>query len=179
MTSAEYEALITDIPEYPEPGVTFKDITTWLKDVDGFAAAVDDIADHFRSMGITKVVGSEARGFMIGAPVAYALHAGFVPARKPGKLPRETMSQTYELEYGHDTLEVHLDAFDKDDVVLIVDDLAATGGTMMAQIKLVQASGAKLAGIAYMIELTTLDPRTKIGKLTDCEMYSLVDVTEY
>jgi len=179
MASFDYESLIKDLPDYPEPGVTFKDITPWLGDAEGFAAAVNEIADHYREMGITKVVGSEARGFMIAAPVAYALHAGFVPARKPGKLPRETFSQTYELEYGHDTLEMHIDALSKDDVVLIVDDLAATGGTMMAQMKMVKKSGAKLAGVAYMIELSTLNARPKLLEIEDCDIFALVDVTEY
>ena len=104
MAAFDFESLITDIPDHPEPGVVFKDITTLLKDPDGFAAVVDALADHFAGRGVTKVVGAEARGFMIGAPVAYRLHAGFVPARKPGKLPRETFSQSYDLEYGADSL---------------------------------------------------------------------------
>ena len=135
MAAFDFESLITDIPDHPEPGVVFKDITTLLKDPDGFAAVIDGIADHFAGRGITKVVGAEARGFMIGAPVAYRLHAGFVPARKPGKLPREVVSESYALEYGTDELQIHADAISADDVVLLVDDLVATGGTAVAQVK--------------------------------------------
>ena len=110
MTTHEYEKLIVDVPDYPEPGVIFKDITPLVADSEGFTSLINDIADHYRDAGVTKVVGAEARGFMIGAPVAYKLGAGFVPARKPGKLPRETRSQEYDLEYGTDKLEIHEDA---------------------------------------------------------------------
>ena len=124
----------------------FKDITPLLADKDGFAAVVDSIAAHFEGRGVTKVVGAEeARGFMVGAPVARALNAGFVPARKPGKLPREAFSESFELEYGTDTLQIHVDAITSDDVVLIVDDLVATGGTANAQARLVKRAGAKLS----------------------------------
>ena len=176
MAQVDYEALITDIPDFPKPGVVFKDITTLLKDPEGFGAVVDDIAGHFADAGITKVVGAEARGFMIGAPVAYKLGAGFVPARKPGKLPRETRQQEYELEYGFDALEIHMDALSEDDVVLIVDDLVATGGTAVAQAKLVEATGAKLAGLAFLMELAFFNPRDVIAQATDVEVYSLVKV---
>ena len=172
----EYTDLIYDLPDYPEPGVVFKDITPLLGDPEGFESVVDGIANEFRDVGVTKVIGSEARGFMIGAPVAYALHAGFVPARKPGKLPRETVSQSYELEYGHNTLEIHADALTPDDVVLIVDDLCATGGTIVAQVKMVEKLGAKLAGIAYLMELTFLNPREKLAAVTDAKIVSLVNV---
>lgn len=121
MAAYDFEGHITDIPDYPEKGVVFKDITTLLKEPEGFHAAIDAIADHFKGAGITKVVGAEARGFLIGAPVAYRLGAGFVPARKPGKLPREVRTESYELEYGTDELQMHVDALDKDDVVLIID----------------------------------------------------------
>ena len=176
MAQVDYEALITDIPDFPKPGVVFKDITTLLKDSEGFGAVVDDIAGHFANAGITKVVGAEARGFMIGAPVAYKLGAGFVPARKPGKLPRETRQQEYELEYGFDALEIHLDALSEDDVVLVVDDLVATGGTAVAQAKLVADAGAKLAGMAFLMELAFFNPRALIAEETDVEVYSLVKV---
>ena len=172
----DYTKLIVDLPDYPEPGVVFKDITPLLGDPDGFASIIDDIADAFKDAGVTKVMGSEARGFMIGAPVAYALHAGFVPARKPGKLPRETIAQHYALEYGHNTLEIHKDALTPDDVVLIVDDLCATGGTLVAQVNLVKELGATLAGIAYLMELTYLDPRSKLEAVTDAPIVSLVNV---
>ena len=176
MTAFDYESLIYDLPDYPEPGVTFKDITPLLADADGFAAMIDEIADHFKDKGITKVVCPEARGFMVGAPVAYALHAGFVPCRKPGKLPRATLSESYALEYGTDSLEIHVDALTPDDVVLIVDDLIATGGTVAAQVKLIAHSGAKLAGMGFLMELAFLNPRELISGVTDVEMFSLVKV---
>ena len=176
MASLDLNSLIVDIPDYPEPGVVFKDITTLLKDPEGFAEVVDRIADYFADRGITKVVGAEARGFMIGAPVAYKLHAGFVPARKPGKLPRETVSESFELEYGTDSLELHTDALSSDDVVLIVDDLVATGGTANAQARLVEHFGAKLAGMGFLMELEFLHPRDAIAEQTDVEVLSLVQV---
>lgn len=177
MTKFDYESLIEDIPDYPTPGVVFKDITPLLADAEGFAALVDDIAEHYAGLGITKVVGAEARGFMVGAPVARALGAGFVPARKPGKLPRETRSQSYDLEYGTDSLEVHVDALTADDVVLIVDDLVATGGTAVAQAQLVESFGAKLVGFGFLMELDFLNPRELISQATDVEVYSLVHVS--
>lgn len=176
MTDFDYESLITDIVDYPQPGVVFKDITTLLKDPEGFHGTIDAIADHFKDAGVTKVMGAEARGFMIGAPVAYKLGAGFVPARKPGKLPREVVSETYELEYGTDELQVHADAMSSDDVVLIVDDLIATGGTAVAQVKLVEKFGAKLAGLGFLMELEFLNPRPAVAKATDAEVFSLVKV---
>ena len=139
-------------------------------------AVIDAIADHFKDAGVTKVVGAEARGFMIGAPVAYRLNAGFVPARKPGKLPRATLSEEYELEYGVDRLEIHADALCADDVVLLVDDLVATGGTAVAQIRLVQKFGARLAGLGFLMELEFLEPRTCISRATDADVFSLVKV---
>ena len=178
MPAINYDDLIAKIPDYPKPGVVFRDITTLLKDPEGFAAVIDDIAGHFADAGVTKVVGAEARGFLIGAPVAYKLGAGFVPARKPGKLPRTTRSQEYDLEYGTDTLEVHDDALAADDVVLIVDDLVATGGTAVAQAQLVESFGAKLVGFGFLMELVDLEPRKLIEKATDVEIYSLVQVHE-
>lgn len=176
MSSVDYESLIVSIPDYPEPGVIFKDITPLFADAQGMAAAIDDIADHFINKGITKVVGAEARGFMLGAPVAYRLKAGFVPARKPGKLPRATISEDYALEYGTATLELHEDALDKDDVVLIVDDLMATGGTAVAQVKLVERLGAHVGGLAFLMELEFLHPRQTIAEVTDAEVFSAVKV---
>ena len=175
----DYESLITDIPDYPKEGVIFKDITTLLMDAEGFAAAVKDIADHFADRGITKVIGTEARGFMIGAPVAVEMGVGFVPARKPGKLPRATYSQEYELEYGTDTLEVHADAITAADVVLIVDDLIATGGTAAASAQLAMQAGATVEGFAFLLEIVTFEPRERIAAVSDAEFYSLVQVSEY
>lgn len=176
MSDFDFESLIVDIPDYPEPGVVFKDITPLLKDPQGFAAVIDAIAEHFKDAGITKVVGAEARGFMFAAPVALRLGAGFVPARKPGKLPREAYSQSYELEYGTNTLEMHCDALTADDVVLIVDDLVATGGTAVAKVKLVERFGARVAGMGFLMELAFLNPRETIAKDTDVEVFSLVKV---
>ncbi|MDO4291109.1 MAG: adenine phosphoribosyltransferase [Eggerthellaceae bacterium] len=176
MAEFDFESLIVDLPDYPKPGVVFKDITPLLGDADGFAAVVDTIAEHFADCGVTKVVGAEARGFMVGAPVARALHAGFVPARKPGKLPRETVSEDFDLEYGSDTLQIHADAVKPGDVVLIVDDLVATGGTANAQVRLVEKLGGKLAGLGFLMELEFLGPREKIAEVTDAEVFSLVQV---
>ena len=176
MAEFDFEKLIVDLPDYPEPGVVFKDITPLLADKDGFAAVVDSIAAHFKGRGVTKVVGAEARGFMVGAPVARALNAGFVPARKPGKLPREAFSESFELEYGTDTLQIHVDAITSDDVVLIVDDLVATGGTANAQARLVKRAGAKLVGMGFLMELEFLNPRETIAQETDLEVFSLVQV---
>ena len=176
MVELDLNSLITDIPDYPKPGVIFKDITTLLREPEGFAAVIDGIADHFADAGVTKVLGSEARGFMIAAPVAYRLGAGFVPVRKPGKLPREVYTQDYELEYGTDTLELHKDALTPDDVVLIVDDLVATGGTAIAQIKMIEQTGAKLAGMGFLMELSFLHPREILAEVTDAELFSLVQV---
>ncbi|MDO4442897.1 MAG: adenine phosphoribosyltransferase [Slackia sp.] len=176
MTAYDFERSIVDIPDYPEPGVVFKDITPLIADAEGFSAVIEAIAGHFENAGITKVIGAEARGFMVGAPVAHRLGAGFVPARKPGKLPRETVSESYALEYGTDALEVHADAIGPDDVVLLVDDLVATGGTAVAQARLVERLGARLAGMGFLMELAFLDPRTAIAQATDAEVFSLVRV---
>ena len=176
MSSFDFEGHITAVGDYPKPGVVFKDITTLLKDPDGFEATIDAIAEHFKDAGVTKVVGAEARGFMIGAPVAYRLHAGFVPARKPGKLPREVRSESYDLEYGSDELQIHADAIEPDDVVLIVDDLVATGGTAEAQAKLIKQFGASLAGMGFLMELAFLNPRQAIAKVIDADVFSLVQV---
>lgn len=156
--------------------MVFKDITPLLKDPDGFAAVIDAIADRFAGRGITKVVGAEARGFMVGAPVAYRLHAGFVPARKPGKLPRETYRQSYDLEYGTDALEIHRDALQPGDVVLVVDDLIATGGTVGATVKLIEQAGATVAGFGFLLELAFLHPRDVVAQVSDAEVFSLVQV---
>ena len=178
MSSFDFEGHITDVVDYPKPGVVFKDITTLLKDPDGFEATIDAIAEHFKDAGVTKVVGAEARGFIIGTPVAYKLHAGFVPARKPGKLPREVISQSYELEYGTDSLQIHADAIKPGDVVLIVDDLVATGGTAVAQKKLVETAGGTVAGFAFITELEYLNPRELIAKESDAPVFSLVQETK-
>ena len=176
MAESDYSGLIVDIPDYPEPGVIFKDITPLMADPKGFAAAIDDLADHFKDAGITKVVGAEARGFLVGAPVAYRLGAGFVPARKPGKLPRDVYSQSYSLEYGTDELQIHKDALSADDKVLIIDDLVATGGTAVATAKLVEQAGAEVMGFGFILELCYLDPRKEIGAAYDQDVFTLIKV---
>jgi adenine phosphoribosyltransferase len=175
MADVDLSAALTRIPDFPEPGVIFIDLTSLMQDPDALHESIDRIADHFADAGITKVLGAEARGFIVGTPVAYRLNAGFVPARKPGKLPREVLSQEYELEYGTDTLQIHADAIGPDDVVLIVDDLVATGGTAVAQKQLVDKTGAKVAGFAFVTELSYLHPREMIAeKCGDIEVFSLV-----
>lgn len=176
MSDFDFESFITDIPDYPEPGVVFKDITPLFADANAMRQTVLAIAGHFRDTGITKVVGPEARGFMIGVPVAMELGAGFIPARKPGKLPRETYSVSYELEYGSDTLEIHRDAIEPGDRILIVDDLIATGGTAAATGKLIQEVGGELVGYACILELTFLNPRDVLATSGDQELFSLVKV---
>ncbi len=178
MDSVDLSAALTRIPDYPEPGIIFVDLTSLMMDADALQAAVDRIADRFAGKGITKVVGAEARGFIIGTPVAYKLHAGFVPARKPGKLPREVISQSYELEYGTDSLQIHADAIKPGDIVLVVDDLVATGGTAVAQKKLVEAAGGTVAGFAFITELEYLNPRELIAKESDAPVFSLVQETK-
>ncbi|HSK90461.1 MAG TPA: adenine phosphoribosyltransferase [Euzebyales bacterium] len=154
---------IRDIPDFPKPGVGFKDITPLLGHPAAFSTAVDAIVVSFGRGEIDKVVGIEARGFIIAAPVAYHFNAGFVPLRKPGKLPYETVSQKYELEYGSETLESHIDAFVPDERVLIVDDVLATGGTAAAACQLVERCGANVAGLAFILELSFLDGAKRIA----------------
>lgn len=177
MSSFKFEHLIKDIPDFPNPGVVFKDITPLLADPVGFKAAVDAIVEPYRDKGVTKVIGAEARGFMVGAPAAIELGAGFVPARKPGKLPRETINQEYDLEYGTATLQIHKDSFGPEDKVLIVDDLIATGGTMIAQIKLIETIGAELVGVAGLLELEFFNPRAVLAEVSDLQMHTLVKVS--
>ena len=176
MPAFDFDSLIAKIPNYPKPGVVFRDITTLLKDPKGFEAVVDGIAEHFADAGVTKVFGAEARGFLIGAPVAYRLGAGFVPARKPGKLPRDVFSQQYALEYGTDELQIHRDAIVPGDKVLVVDDLVATGGTAVACAKMIEKAGGEFCGFAFLMELAFLNPREIIGKDFDQEIFTLFKV---
>jgi adenine phosphoribosyltransferase len=161
--AALLESRIRDVLDYPKPGIVFKDITPLLADGPAFAAVVTALAAG--NEGATKVAGIEARGFILAAPVAYVLGAGFVPVRKHGKLPAETHAESYELEYGEATLEVHTDAFDPGDRVLIVDDVLATGGTAAATAELVRRTGATVAGIVVLLELGILAGRTKLPGL--------------
>jgi adenine phosphoribosyltransferase len=177
MSSYDYDAHIASIPDYPEKGVIFKDITPLFDDPAGIAAMTEDIAAAFAGKGVEKIVGAEARGFMVGVPVAYKMDCGFVPARKPGKLPRAVYSQSYSLEYGTDALEVHKDAFEPGEKVLVVDDLAATGGSAIATAKLVEKCGAEVVGFAFILELAFLNPREAIAKeYPGVEFFSLTQV---
>jgi adenine phosphoribosyltransferase len=156
-------SLIRDVPDYPKPGIVFKDITPLLADGPAFAATVRALAAGHD--GVTKVAGIEARGFILAAPAAYVLGAGFVPVRKHGKLPSQTHAESYELEYGEATLEVHIDGFEPGDRVLIVDDVLATGGTAAATAELVRRTGATVAGIVVLLELGFLAGRAKLPGL--------------
>lgn len=158
----DFDSYIRDIPDWPKDGVIFKDITPLLASPEAFRATIDTLAEAYAEAGVTKVMGAEARGFIFGGALAYRLGAGFVPARKPGKLPWTTTSVSYDLEYGTDSLEVHADALTPDDVVLIVDDVLATGGTAGAKAELVNATGASVAGFAFLIELDFFDGRARL-----------------
>jgi adenine phosphoribosyltransferase len=158
----QLKRLIRDIPDFPKPGIVFRDITPLLADPPGIAMAVELLANPFRGKNIDLVVGAESRGFIFGTAVACCLSAGFVVVRKPGKLPHKRISMSYDLEYGKDTLEMHADAIVADQRVLIVDDLLATGGTMKACCDLVTKLGGTIAGIAVLIELTGLGGRQKV-----------------
>lgn len=152
---------IRNVQDFPKPGIGFKDITTLLKDKDAFKEMVDIMADNLKDLDVDVIVGPEARGFLTGAPVAYAIGAGFVPIRKPGKLPAETESYEYELEYGTDKIEIHKDAIEKGQKVAIIDDLLATGGTMEAAVKLIEKLGGEVVSIQFLIELEFLNGREK------------------
>ncbi len=158
----EFESHIRNVPDFPIKGIQFKDITTLLRDGEVFSNAVDYMYDHFRNADITKIVGIESRGFIFGAALSYKLNLGFIPVRKPGKLPADTLVEEYQLEYGKDSLEIHMDALGNDDRVLIVDDLLATGGTAAATCNLCERLGAKVVGLAFLIELVDLNGRTKL-----------------
>ncbi|SEO33916.1 adenine phosphoribosyltransferase [Propionispora vibrioides] len=168
-----FKEKIRVVMDFPEPGIRFKDITTLLKDGEAFQAAINQLAGSFKDQQIDLVVGPEARGFAVGAPVAYALGAGFIPVRKPGKLPAETIRHQYSLEYGHDALEVHKDAILPGQRVLIVDDLLATGGTTLATIALIEELGGEVAGITFMIELSYLQGRERLAG------YNVVSLVSY
>jgi len=163
MTDTDYlKSLIREVPDFPKPGILFYDITTLLKDKDGFKGVIDGLKNHYRNAGVDLVIGIEARGFIFAPALAYALGAGFVPIRKPKKLPWERVSVSYDLEYGTDCLEIHKDAVDHGQRVLIVDDLLATGGTAAAATKLIEQCGGKVAGVGVVVELTFLNGRKKL-----------------
>ena len=165
---------IKSIPNYPKEGIIFRDITTLLEVPSAFKATIDLIVEQYRNKGITKVLGTESRGFIFGAPVALALGLPFELVRKPKKLPRETISQSYQLEYGQDTLEMHVDAISEGDNILIIDDLLATGGTVEATVKLVQRLGGVVKHAAFVINLPELGGEKRLNNLgVDC--YTLVN----
>ena len=158
----DLKKLIREVPDFPKPGILFYDITTLLKDGGGFRAVIDGLKEHYRDAHVDAVLGVEARGFIFAPALAYALGAGFVPVRKPNKLPGECVRVTYDLEYGTDTLEMHQDAVRPGDRVLIVDDLLATGGTAKATVDLVKRLGGEIHALAFLIELVALNGRDKL-----------------
>ena len=167
----DLKKLIREIPDYPKPGILFYDITTLLKNKQGFRALIDRLCAHYAGHKIDLVVGIEARGFILAPALAYSLNAGFIPVRKPNKLPAETARISYGLEYGTDTLEIHEDAVQKGQNVLLCDDLLATGGTAAAAVKLVRSLGGKVDGAAFAVELSFLHGREKLPGL---DVFSLI-----
>lgn len=155
--------LIREVPDFPKPGINFYDITTLLQDAEGLEATIDAMTEQCRGMEIDTVIGIESRGFIFAAPLAYQLGAGFVPVRKPKKLPAEKVSVSYDLEYGQDALEIHKDAVGEGHKVLIVDDLLATGGTAKAVVELVEGLGGKVVGLHFLVELSFLNGRAKFN----------------
>ena len=169
------KTLVRTVPDFPKPGILFYDITTLLKDKAGFAQLIDSFAAYYIGKEIDLVLGIEARGFIFGPALAYRLNAGFVPVRKPQKLPAPTAKVSYDLEYGTDSLEIHLDAIQPGQRVVIVDDLLATGGTMEATVKLVRQLGGQIAGLAFAIELDFLNGRSKFSEY---DVFSLLHYDE-
>lgn len=167
----DFKSKIRTIPDYPIPGVQFRDITTLLQDGAAFQAAIDALANYARSKKIDYIIGPEARGFVIGAPLAYSLGVGFIPVRKKGKLPAETVEVSYQLEYGEAALAIHRDAFRPGQKLFIVDDLLATGGTVQATCDLIRQLQGEVVGAAFLIELTDLKGRER---LPDLDLFSLV-----
>jgi adenine phosphoribosyltransferase len=164
-------SLIRDVPDFPIDGILFKDITTLTRNKEAFREAIDRMADRYADIDIDGIVAIEARGYIFGAPLAYKLGTGFVPIRKPGKLPAETISESYELEYGTNTLEMHRDGIEPGQRILVVDDLLATGGSARAAINLVERLGGRIVGVAFLVELDFLHGR---DKLEGHDMLSLI-----
>ena len=162
MTLDRYRSLIREVPDFPKPGILFYDITTLLKDLAAFASIADELTAHYQGQGIAKVVGIESRGFIYGGTLAQRLKAGFVPVRKPGKLPAAICQVNYELEYGSNSLAIHRDAIIPGERVLIVDDLLATGGTAAATVTLIRQLGGEIAGLDFLVEIKSLNGREKL-----------------
>ncbi|MDP2575556.1 adenine phosphoribosyltransferase [Vibrio penaeicida] len=173
-TIAQIQASIKSIPDYPKPGILFRDVTSLMEDAAAYRATIALLVEKYKDMGFTKIVGTEARGFLFGAPLALELGVGFVPVRKPGKLPRETVAQSYELEYGTDTLEIHTDAIAKGDKVLVVDDLLATGGTIEATVKLIRQLGGDVEHAAFVINLPEIGGETRLKEF-GLNVYSICE----
>ncbi|MGH7255755.1 MAG: adenine phosphoribosyltransferase [Nitrospirales bacterium] len=167
----DYKALIRSVPDFPKPGILFYDITTLLKDAKAFQSIVSELVDRYRGQPIDKIVGIESRGFILGSPLAYHLNAGFVPVRKPGKLPADIFEVKYNLEYGSTSLAIHRDAIAMGERVLVVDDLLATGGTAAATVNLIRQLGGEIVGCVFLVELLGLRGR---DKLNGCEVFSLI-----
>ena len=168
------KACIRDIPDFPKPGIIFKDITTAIKDPKAFRRTIDFMTEQFKDEGIDYVAGIESRGFIFGAPVAYNLGAGLVVVRKPGKLPAEVEKMEYDLEYGTDCVEIHKDAIEPGKKVLLIDDLLATGGTAAASFNLIEKIGGIPAGVAFVVELSFLNGREKLVSNKDVKLVSMV-----
>ena len=167
----DLRSFVRDVPDFPEPGILFRDITPLLASPLAFQLAIQEMAKPFREMRIQKILGIEARGFMFGAAIARELSVGFVPMRKPGKLPRETLKVSYGLEYGKDSLEIHKDALEPGERVVIADDVLATGGTAEAAVRLVGQLNARVEGLSFLIELSALAGRVR---LTDCRVHAVL-----
>ncbi len=167
----DYKSIMREVPDFPKPGINFIDVTTLLKDAGALASSVKELVEPYRAAPPDRVVGIEARGFIFGAACTVELGCGFVPVRKPGKLPAETHSETYELEYGTDTLEIHTDAIEPGSRVLVIDDLLATGGTLGGVLSLLGKFDCEVIGAAFLVELTFLNGREKLGGIP---MHSLV-----
>ncbi|HET9575277.1 MAG TPA: adenine phosphoribosyltransferase [Nitrospira sp.] len=163
MTAAQYRSLIREVPDFPKPGILFYDITTLLKDPKAFSAIADELTAYYNAQRISKVVGIESRGFIYGGVLAQRLNAGFVPVRKPGKLPADSFEVKYSLEYGSNSLAIHRDAISMGERVLIVDDLLATGGTAAATVSLVRQLGGEIVGLDFLVELKGLNGRQKLA----------------
>jgi adenine phosphoribosyltransferase len=163
MITMDLKQQIRNVPDFPKPGINFYDITTLLRDPKGYKATIDSLSQPYTGQAIDLVIGIESRGFILGAAVAERIGAGLIPVRKPGKLPAKVIKETYDLEYGKDALEIHADAIDKGQRVLIVDDVLATGGTAAAAIQLVKKLGGELHGLAFLIELTFLNGKAKLA----------------
>ena len=172
MNIAEIKNTIRTVPDFPKKGIIFRDITTLLKNVDAFHSTMEILYQRYQQKKISKVVGIESRGFIFGASLAEKLHCGFVPIRKPKKLPAETLRQEYQLEYGTDAIEIHQDAIERGENVLLIDDLLATGGTMFAATNLIEQLGGNILEIAFVIELDFLNGREKLNKYN---VFSLVN----